>query len=158
MLKGFRDFLFRGNIVELAVAVVIGTAFTGLVTTFTKAFIEPILARLGGVQTPGLVIWLGAKGDLKTGIDVGVMLNAFITFFITAAVVYFIFVLPMNKMSERRKRAMQPVAAAPTDNELLLEIRDLLRAQTAQGEPEARGTRQSAAMVGRPLPEDPVVG
>jgi large conductance mechanosensitive channel len=129
VLKGFRDFLVRGNIIELAVAVVIGTAFTALVTTFTKAVIEPILARLGGVETPGLIIWLGERGDTKTGIDIGIMLNAFITFVITAAVVYFIFVLPMNKLSERRKRNIQPVAAAPTDSELLMEIRDLLKSQ-----------------------------
>ncbi len=129
MLKGFRDFVFRGNIIELAIAVVIGTAFTAVVGSFTGAIIQPILNRIGGMDATGLGIQLGKPDDTSTFLDVGAVITAAVTFLITAAVVYFLFVVPMNRISERRKRNMQPVDAAPTDNELLLQIRDLLQAQ-----------------------------
>ena len=129
MIKGFKDFLFRGNIVELAIAVVIGSAFTAVVGAFTDAIIQPILNRIGGVEAPGWGIQLGAEGDTSTLINIGTVITAAITFVITAAVVYFIFVLPMNKITERAKKNMKPANAAPTDNELLLQIRDLLKAQ-----------------------------
>jgi len=129
MLKDFKEFLLRGNIIELAVAVVIGAAFTALVAAFTGSFINPILARIGGVEAAGLVIHLGDANNPATDLDFGKMLTAIITFLITAAVVYFVFVLPVNKLAERRKRKQVPEAAAPpSDNELLMEIRDLLKA------------------------------
>lgn len=132
MLKGFKDFLFRGNIVELAIAVVIGGAFTALVGSFTTAIIEPILASVGGVNADGLGFnILGSDAGEKTFVNIGVVITAAITFVITAAVVYFIFIVPMNKITERKKKNMKPVDAAPTDNELLLQIRDLLKAQNA---------------------------
>lgn len=129
MLKGFKDFLLRGNIIELAIAFVIGTAFTAVVGKFTELIINPLIAAAGGTGNIGLGIQLGTEGDPKTFIDFGGLITALITFVITAAVVYFIFVVPMNKISERRKRGMQPADAAPTDSELLAEIRDLLKAQ-----------------------------
>ena len=129
MLKGFKEFLLRGNIIELAVAVVIGAAFTALVAAFTGSFINPILARIGGFEASGLVIHLGDANNPATDLDFGKMLTAIITFLITAAVVYFVFVLPVNKLAERRKRKQVPEAdAPPSDNELLMEIRDLLKA------------------------------
>ena len=132
MLKGFKDFLFRGNIVELAIAVVIGGAFTALVGSFTTAIIQPILASIGGVNADGLGFnILGSDGGETTFVNIGAVITAAITFFITAAVVYFIFIVPMNKITERKKKNMKPVDAAPTDNELLLQIRDLLKAQNA---------------------------
>ncbi len=124
MLKGFKDFILRGNIVELAIAVVIGTAFTALVGAFTSAIIEPLIAAVAGADSIGLGFSINGQF-----VDIGAVINAAITFAITAAVVYFVFVVPMNKISERRKRGMQPVNAAPTDSELLTEIRDLLRVQ-----------------------------
>ena len=129
MLKGFKDFVFRGNIVELAIAVVIGGAFTAVVGSFTDAVIKPILARIGGADATGLGVQLGAAGDRTTFLDLGTVITAVITFLITAAVVYFIFVVSMNRISERQKKVMKPVDAAPTDNELLLQIRDLLSTQ-----------------------------
>ncbi|AZI57306.1 large conductance mechanosensitive channel protein MscL [Nakamurella antarctica] len=134
MLKGFRDFILRGNIIELAIAVVIGTAFTALVKQFSDYVINPILAAVGGTNSLGLGIQLGSQDDKTKFIDFGGLITAGITFVITAAVVYFVFVVPMNKISERRKRNMQPSEVAPTDSELLSEIRDLLKAQ--------RGTNQ----------------
>ena len=124
MLKGFKDFLLRGNIVELAVAVVIGTAFTALVTAFTTSFLEPLIGLLGGG---------GVKGGIATvngqEFTWGAFINAVITFVLTAAVLYFLVVTPMKKLMERRQRGEEPGPVQPTQVELLVEIRDLLRSQ-----------------------------
>lgn len=138
MLKGFKDFLLRGNIVDLAVAVVIGTAFTALVAAFTGSFLEPLIGLIGGG---------GVDGGIATVNDQqftwGAFINAVITFVLTAAVVYFVVVVPMKKIMERRKRGEEPGPAEPTQVELLLEIRDLLRAQQGMGpggDPSGPGT------------------
>lgn len=130
MLKGFKDFVLRGNIIELAVAVVIGTAFAALVTGFTENIINPVLAAAGGGgDIPGFGFPI-IDGEESTFVNVGNVLGAIINFLITAAVVYFVFVLPMNKLSAMRKRDEIPAEEAPApDIELLTEIRDLLRAQ-----------------------------
>ena len=127
MLKGFRDFILRGNVIELAVAVVIGTAFNSVVTSFTKSFIEPLIRVIsGGKQVSGR-IHLTGKGADAVFIDYGAFINAILTFLITAAVVYFVFVYPMNKLAERRKRGEEPEPEAPSDEvRLLTEIRDAL--------------------------------
>ena len=128
MLKGFKDFLLRGNVVELAVAVVVGTAFTALVTAFTTSFLQPLIGLLGGG---------GVKGGIATvngqEFTWGAFINAVITFVLTAAVVYFLVVLPMKALIERRKRGEEPGPAEPTQVALLVEIRDLLRAQQGMG-------------------------
>lgn len=128
MLKGFRDFVFRGNVFELAIAVVIGTAFTAVVTAVVTNLINPIIAAIGGHNVNGLAIKLVA-GNPKAVIDFGAVITAIINFVIIAAVVYFVFIMPMTKLMERRKRRQPEVASEPTDVELLTEIRDLLRAQ-----------------------------
>ena len=126
MLKGFRDFLFRGNIVDLAVAVVIGTAFTALVTAFTDALIQPLVNLfLGGGVDGGKVIVSGQVFNF------GAVINAIITFVIIAAVVYFVIVTPMKRIMDRARRG-EPTddTPAPTDEALLLtEIRDLMQRQ-----------------------------
>ncbi|MEU5694827.1 large-conductance mechanosensitive channel protein MscL [Actinosynnema sp. NPDC020468] len=131
MIKGFKDFLMRGNVIDLAVAVVIGAAFNAIVTAFTTNLINPIIAVFGGNNVDGLAVKLGDND--KTIIDFGAILTAIINFVIVAAVVYFIFVLPMNKIKERRKRGEEPGPSEPTDVELLKEIRDLLAAQRREG-------------------------
>ncbi|MFI0463292.1 MULTISPECIES: large conductance mechanosensitive channel protein MscL [Saccharopolyspora] len=136
MLKGFKDFLMRGNVIELAVAVVVGSAFTALVTSFTTSIIKPVIAATGGGNVTGLSIQLRA-GNEASIIDFAAVINAVITFFITAAVVYFLFVLPMKKLTERRKKGQEEDPADPTDVELLQEIRDLLRHE--QGLPKIEG-------------------
>jgi large conductance mechanosensitive channel len=128
MLKGFKDFLFRGNVVELAVAVVIGTAFTALVAAFTSSFLEPLIGLIGGGGVDGGV--LTVNGQQFTW---GAFINAVITFVLTAAVVYFIVVVPLAAMVARRKRGEEPGPTEPTQVELLVEIRDLLRAQQGLG-------------------------
>lgn len=125
MLKGFKDFLLRGNVVDLAVAVVIGTAFTKLVTQFTASFINPVIAVvMGGGQTGGTV-----KLDEKNRLLFGAFFNEVITFVITAAVVYFIFVVPIKRLMAMRKKEEAAPAPPPLPSEdvlLLREIRDLL--------------------------------
>jgi large conductance mechanosensitive channel len=128
MIKGFKDFLLRGNIVDLAVAVVIGLAFVALVTAFTQSFLEPLIALLGGGGIDGGTFTV--NGQVFTW---AAFLNAVITFVLTAAVVYFAVVLPMKTIMERRKRGEEAGPAEPTQVELLVEIRDLLRAQQGQG-------------------------
>src|SRR5215210_2536744 len=124
MLKGFKDFLLRGNVVELAVAVVIGTAFTALVTAFTRSFLLPLIGLIGGGGVDGGTLTLDGQK-----FTFGAFVNAVITFVLTAAVVYFAVVLPLEALMERRKRGEEPGPAEPTQVELLAEIRDLLRAQ-----------------------------
>jgi large conductance mechanosensitive channel len=121
MLKGFKEFLARGNIIDLAVAVVIGTAFTGLVTKFTESVVQPLIDRIGagGKSSVGLL-----KIDIGGGqfIDFNVALSAAINFILIAAVVYFLVVLPYNTL---RKRG-EVKQAEDTELSLLTQIRDLL--------------------------------
>lgn len=125
MLKGFKDFLMRGNVIELAVAVVIGTAFTAVVTAFTANLINPIIAAFGGSNVNGLGFQL-IDGNPKTVIDFGAVLTATINFLIIASVVYFLFVLPFQTIQARRRRGEETGPSEPTDVELLTQIRDLL--------------------------------
>ena len=131
MLKGFKNFLMRGNVVDLAVAVVVGAAFTAVVQTVVGNIIKPLLNAFGTPKSGGLSFSLrhgSAKIEEATRIDISAMLNAVITFAITAAVVYFLIVVPMNHLAERRKRGQEPEPKAPNEDILLLqEIRDLLR-------------------------------
>lgn len=130
MLKGFRDFIMRGNVIELAVAVAIGTAFTAVVTQFGESFIDPLVGLVGGGGVTG-----GTFTIDKQVFDWGAFVNALIFFLLTAAVIYFAVVAPYNAFEERRKRGQGPVdPPAPPDEVLLLtEIRDLLRQQQGQG-------------------------
>src|SRR5260370_32122899 len=121
MLKGFKEFLSRGNIVDLAVAVVIGTAFTALVTKFTDSIITPLINRIGVNQQSDVGILKISIGGGQT-IDFNILLSAFINFFLVAMVVYFIVVLPYNTLRKRGKveQADDAQIVLPT------EIRDLL--------------------------------
>ncbi len=102
MIEGFKKFILKGNAIDLAVGVVIGAAFGAIVTSFTTNLIQPIINEVlgGGVE--------GGTIELSPGnvMNFGAVLNAIITFLITAAVVYFVFVLPMNKLQERRDRQL----------------------------------------------------
>ncbi|WP_115685041.1 large-conductance mechanosensitive channel protein MscL [Corynebacterium senegalense] len=137
MLKGFRDFILRGNVIDLAVGVVIGSAFTAIVTAFSNAIINPLLNVFGGAEVGGLRFPI-LPGRDDTAIDLGMLLTAIINFLLVAAVVYFFIVAPMNKLDEmqKRRRGISEDEPAPTDTELLTEIRDLLAGQT----PKEAGT------------------
>ena len=126
MLQGFREFIMRGNVIDLAVAVVVGAAFAAVVKSFADYIINPILAAFGGVDAAGLGFQL--TDNPNTFVDLGAVITAIITFLITMAVVYFIFVMPMNKMRERTAKPTAEEAAA-TEVDLLTEIRDLLAEQ-----------------------------
>lgn len=137
MIQGFKDFILRGNVIELAIAVVIGTAFSAVVNTFVSAIVTPILNAVGSPDAGAWGIDLRA-GDTVDGVDptlinFGEIVNALIVFLVTALVVYVVFVLPMNKYNERKakKLGITEEEAAPTDVELLAEIRDLLKSQRA---------------------------
>ncbi|CAN5555186.1 large-conductance mechanosensitive channel protein MscL [soil metagenome] len=119
---------------DLAVAVVIGTAFVALVTAFTEAFINPLLARLGGTSVgAGLGIQLGEQSNESTFVDIGMFLTAVVTFIITAAVVYFAVVVPMTRIAARMGVTDEAPAEVPPDVALLTEIRDLLAGRSAAG-------------------------
>ncbi len=130
MLQGFKEFIMRGNVIDLAVAVVIGGAFTAIVTAFSDNLINPLIAALGGADVSGLGFHI-ISGNDATFLDFGAVITAAINFLLIAAVVYFVIVAPMNKLNEiaARKRGIpqdeeEPV---PADVELLTEIRDLLK-------------------------------
>lgn len=127
MLKGFKDFILRGNVIELAVAVVIGSAFQKVVDTVVSGLVTPVINAAGNPQTNGLGFSVRPDMAEATFIDLSAMINALIVFLITAFVVYFIFVMPMNKLSERRAKGAEPEPEAiPEDIILLREIRDEL--------------------------------
>jgi large conductance mechanosensitive channel len=134
MLKGFKDFVMRGNVVDLAVGIVIGAAFTAVVTQLTKSFFEPLIRLIGGGELAGT--WK-VRDDVV--FDWAAFINAVIAFLITAAALYFLVVLPINKLAERRRRGEEPPPEAPTEEvKLLTEIRDAL--VTAGGVPGQRGS------------------
>ncbi|WP_062986506.1 large conductance mechanosensitive channel protein MscL [Nocardia anaemiae] len=122
MLKGFKDFLLRGNVVDLAVAVVIGTAFVAIVTAFTNGIINPILAMFGEQDDITLGFRLVADKP-ATFVQVGPLITAAINFLIIAAVLYFVLVLPAL---HAKKRFGTTPDTKLSDSEVLIEIRDLL--------------------------------
>ncbi|MEO5780627.1 large conductance mechanosensitive channel protein MscL [Arthrobacter sp. PAMC25284] len=142
MLRGFKDFILRGNVIELSIAVVVGTAFTGLVGAFTANIVNPVIAAAGGVENNGLGFYIW-PGNAKTFVNIGAVITAFVTFLITAAVVYFLFVAPMNRinrMVKNRLAAEEPdEQPLPADTALLAEIRDLLARQAGPADGARRG-------------------
>ncbi len=121
MLKGFKDFLMRGNVVDLAVAVVIAGAFGKVIEAFVT-FIMDLVGKLGGQPD--------FSGCAPGGVHIGTFITVFISFLIVAAAVYFMVVAPMNKLAEVRKAAEEPGGDAPSaEVALLTEIRDSLRAR-----------------------------
>src|SRR3954464_15656150 len=99
MIKDFRQFILRGNLVELAVAVVIGAAFGALVTTFVSSFVTPLIAAIGGKPDFSALAFT-INGSRFT---YGLFLNALISFLIIAAVVFFLVVRPLNALIARRR-------------------------------------------------------
>ncbi len=147
MLKGFKEFVMRGSLVELAVAFVIATAFTAVVTALVEAVMGLVAIIAGGPPNFDEV----AIGDLV----VGPLITALVSFLIIAAVVYFFVVTPYNKLQERRA-AGQEEAAEPASEEvtLLTEIRDLLARDHPARSPAPRSvlTRAPFRVEPRPVP------
>jgi len=123
MLSGFQKFLLRGNLIDLAVGVLIGAAFGKVVDTFTKGVIMPIIGIFGSVPN---------FDNLKFSVNgsvflYGQFLTALVSFLITATVIYFFVITPFNRLMERFKREEKPAVAEPSNEEkLLAEIRDEL--------------------------------
>lgn len=134
MLRGFKEFIMRGNVIDLAVAVVIGSAFAAVVGTIVTNLITPVLnAAGGGGEVSGLKIALLGATRPDTIIDFAAIINSLVVFLITAAVVYFIFVAPMNKLNERRMRGVEEPEEVSEELATLREIRDLLAARRTDG-------------------------
>ncbi|GAA1047396.1 large conductance mechanosensitive channel protein MscL [Rothia amarae] len=125
MLSGFKDFITRGNVIDLAVGLIIGGAFTTVVNALVESVLMPAIAMI--FQAPNFDSWL-AFGDVK----VGVFLTAVVNFLIVAAALYFCIVMPINKMNERRaaKLGTEDLADEAEDPQLVLlkEIRDAISA------------------------------
>ena len=126
MFKEFKEFILRGNVVELAVAVVIGAAFASVVVAVVS-LITNLLAIPGKTKFSELAFTIGGGR-----FEYGALLDALVNFLVVAAVIYFLIVRPLNKLAARRRAGAEPEPAARPDDVLLLEeIRDLLRAQQA---------------------------
>jgi large conductance mechanosensitive channel len=126
MIEGFRDFIMRGNVVDLAVAVIIGAAFGAVVNAFADDFIGGILGAIGGSSD------FGRAGVTVNGSKIvyGTTITALIQFLIVAAAIYFVIVAPMVHLSERYGKEADAETPAPSDEaRLLTEIRDLLAEQ-----------------------------
>ena len=138
MLRGFREFVARGSVIDLAVGVVIGAAFTALINSFVTNLISPVLGVFG-TKSLDAYIWCIKDVDGKCGalgvagapvgvyVGWGAIVSAIITFLLTALLVYAIFVVPMNKFRESTSTPVE--VAAAEEIALLREIRDSLNAQ-----------------------------
>jgi large conductance mechanosensitive channel len=141
MLKGFKEFLSRGNIIDLSVAVVIGAAFTAVVKSFTDGVVNPLVSTIGfNQESKHGALNIHIPGTDQS-IDLNTVLSATINFILVAAVVYFVIVLPYNTM---RKRG-EVEQADDAQIVLLTEIRDLLA--------ETNGDSSSGKHGGAPTPE-----
>ncbi len=134
MIQGFKQFLMRGSVVDLAVAVVIGAAFSKIITALLDGFINPLIAAIFGqpdVSGVGEFTINGAKFSL------GVILDALLNFLIIAAAIYFLVVVPINRLTELRRRRQideEPMEELASEDVVLLrEIRDLLARQGQSG-------------------------
>jgi large conductance mechanosensitive channel len=116
-MKGFKNFLMRGDVIVVAVGLVIALAFSGLITAFTTNIINPIVSRFQGGKSLGLGVQLGAAGNTKTFINFGSFISAIIYFVIFIAVVYFLIVVPYKHVQARRGQVVfgdpAPVKTCP---------------------------------------------
>ncbi len=155
MIEEFKKFILKGNVVDLSTGVIIGAAFTSIVTAFTKGIVEPLIALAGGGPSPKLTIPIMNRmievteklpgGEVKTHLvnklielDIGIILGAVFSFLVTSAVVFFVIVKPVNKLmalTVRKEKVDLPVVPVSEEVLLLQEIRDLLRDQVIANEP-----------------------
>ncbi|MGC5171674.1 large conductance mechanosensitive channel protein MscL [Micromonospora sp. DT81.3] len=135
MIQGFKEFILRGNVIDLAVAVVIGAAFTGIVNAIVAGLINPLIALIFQADSLGEIVWgiPNIRGGV-TDFNIGLIISAVINFLAVAVVVYFVFVVPMNRAKERAAAragiAEEEASSLPNEQELLIQIRDLLAKDT----------------------------
>lgn len=159
-MKGFKEFLLRGNVIDLAVAVVIGGAFTAIVNAIVNAVINPAIGAVFNASSldKALPVVIPTVSGGNATMYFGAVIGAVINFVIVAAVVYFALVVPVNHLKkvafERVKNDEQqtPQDVPPTDVEVLLEIRDLLRPQNGGA------TSTGAHLAPSNAPEGPGIG
>ena len=147
LLKEFKEFISRGNVVQLAVAVVIGTAFTALVMAIVEGLITPLVGMVGGTDFEEMIFTVN-DSDFRYGL----VINAVIFFLVVAAVVFFGVVRPLNMLEKRRRRGEEPVDEVQLSDEamLLAEIRDLLAVEGRAGAGRANPTTPSPPGGGPP--------
>ena len=129
MVKGFKEFITRGNVVDLAVAVVIGAEFTKVINALVDGIINPLIAAIFGQPNLDSVGTFEING---TPFSIGVVLTALLNFLLVALAIYFFVVVPLNKLAERsaKDEPAPDEAVSPTEIELLTEIRDALQSQS----------------------------
>ncbi|CAN5440876.1 large conductance mechanosensitive channel protein MscL [soil metagenome] len=115
MIKGFKEFIMRGNVIDLAVGVAIGAAFNAVVASFTASFLKPLIAAVFGGGS------LGGTFTIRDQIfDWGGFITAIVTFVITAAVIYFLVVVPFNHLRERRDRGQEAEVELTNEEKMVL--------------------------------------
>ena len=121
-LDEFKAFIMKGNVIDLAVGVMVGAAFAGIIKAFTDGVVTPLLGALGG--NPNVSLHVGP-------FDIGMVINAVLSFLITASIIFFLIVKPMNKLTTMMLKKKEEAPAAPPEPteevKLLIEIRDLLK-------------------------------
>ena len=122
MLEGFKKFIMKGNVVDLAVGIVIGAAFASVIGQFTASFITPLIGLISGGGVSG-----GTFTINKQVFDYAAFFSAVFGFVITAAVVYFVVVVPMNHLNERRAKGEEP--AEPTSDEKMIALLEQIAAK-----------------------------
>lgn len=127
LLKEFKEFITRGNVVDLAVAVVIGAAFTAIVTAIVEGLLTPLIGMIFGTDFREMTFEIN-----DSVFSYGIVINAAIYFLLVSAAVFFLVIKPLNALAARRRRGEEPAADEELSEEavLLREIRDLLRAQS----------------------------
>jgi large conductance mechanosensitive channel len=125
MFKGYRDFILRGSVLDLAVGVVIGAAFTAMVTAISSGLLTPLVARILRSENPEITIGIGGGQVL----DVGIVINAVMAFLITSTVLYFIVIVPVNRIRSliRDENNGSAESLEPTDIVLLRQILEELK-------------------------------
>jgi large conductance mechanosensitive channel len=152
VLKGFKEFILRGNVIDLAVAVVIGAAFTGIVNAIVGSVLNPVIGALFNAASLDKALPLvipTTSGDHAT-LYFGAVIAAVIQFVLVAIVVYFALVVPINYLKklafdrQKKEEDATPVDLPPTEAELLIQIRDILA-----GTPSPEGDHTLPAQPGR---------
>jgi len=125
MLKGYRDFILRGSVLDLAVGVVIGAAFTAVVSAISTGILTPLVARVAGAESADIAISIGGG----QAIDLGMVINAAMAFLITSTVLYFVVIVPVNRIRTliRQDNLNITENLEPADVILLREILEELR-------------------------------
>lgn len=124
MIKGFKDFILRGNVIDLAVAVVLGAAFGAIITALVNNIVNPLIAAIFGQPD---ITGVGTFTINGANFSIGAVLQAVLNFLFVAIAIYFVLILPMNRLMQLRKTGEEEPPEAPSQEVLLLtQIRDLL--------------------------------